>query len=878
VSRPAPRPCAIALVVAGATASLLLARPASAATVTLTADPLVAALGAAVTLAWTAANATACHAERGWSGERPTAGDEQVSPGDTTTYRLRCEGPAGTAMREVTVAVKGDDCEAVDTCQIESPTRTCLFPLALAADAVVRVAVRAHDTALDARWRIVTASGTAAASCGGLRAGEADCGPLPAGSYTLEVSAASGAGSATVHRQRLSACTATRVDCEQEVHDAIETAADADLFAFTADPGERVRVTVRELSGTLDAEWRLLTATGGRAGSCDTFRRSLAEDCGPLAAGAYRLHVRDEAGQRTGAYAVSLTRLSGARACDVVPIRCDQTRQADIHPGTDADLFRFSVDADEVVRVVVDERGGPLVAEWRLLTLDGTPAPACGAFTTARAADCGPLPSGEYHLHVKDDIVRGTGAYELSLYNLVRVCANCGNGILSVGEECDPPGPCCTAECTLVPAGTMCRPTAGPCDVAERCTGVTPACPADAFVPAGTLCRAAGGPCDEPEQCSGLAAACPPDAKRTTVCRPADGPCDLPERCDGRGDACPADRLAPAGTICRESADACDATERCPGGTVECPPDRRAPLRCGDGCLDVREQCGEPGATACAAGQTCAGCVCLACAAPTPVCEAPDAASGRVTVRLTTQPGAGPLAAWAGTLVWDPSALRLETIDAGTTAGLGEPACAIHRSGGTAVCSATGLTASLSPPAPVELARAHFTPLSSAEPHVRFTLHELRRAPTEDVLVCPTIGTCAILECGAAGHCDDGDACTEDECLDGRCRHAPLPGFVGADCQLGRLFGKLRCDGGPIGRPLHTLLTRRIAKARALLRRATGDTRPRRVDRLLARAERTLAAAERRALRSDELSPSCGAALGSLLRERRHLLAGLRTA
>jgi hypothetical protein len=48
--------------------------------------------------------------------------------------------------------------------------------------------------------------------------------------------------------------------------------------------------------------------------------------------------------------------------------------------------------------------------------------------------------------------------------------------------------------------------------VAESCTGVSAACPADAFEPSTLECRASTAACDPAELCTGTQAACPPDA------------------------------------------------------------------------------------------------------------------------------------------------------------------------------------------------------------------------------------------------------------------------------------------------------------------------------------------------------------------------------
>ncbi|MFO0761026.1 MAG: hypothetical protein U0359_31400 [Byssovorax sp.] len=42
-----------------------------------------------------------------------------------------------------------------------------------------------------------------------------------------------------------------------------------------------------------------------------------------------------------------------------------------------------------------------------------------------------------------------------------------------------------------VAAGTVCRASAGVCDVVESCDGASNNCPADGFLPASSVCRAA---------------------------------------------------------------------------------------------------------------------------------------------------------------------------------------------------------------------------------------------------------------------------------------------------------------------------------------------------------------------------------------------------
>jgi cysteine-rich repeat protein len=132
---------------------------------------------------------------------------------------------------------------------------------------------------------------------------------------------------------------------------------------------------------------------------------------------------------------------------------------------------------------------------------------------------------------VNDTCQAGTCAGE-------RIAPCCGNGIIESNEECDDrnavDGDCCSSRCRTEPAGAICRPAGGVCDVAEACDGETPECP--------------------------------PDSKKTEVCRPpVTSFCDVAETCDGVSDDCPADRLRDDGTPC-EDKDVCTIETTCEAG------------------------------------------------------------------------------------------------------------------------------------------------------------------------------------------------------------------------------------------------------------------------------------------------------------------------
>jgi len=232
---------------------------------------------------------------------------------------------------------------------------------------------------------------------------------------------------------------------------------------------------------------------------------------------------------------------------------------------------------------------------------------------------------------------------------------DCGDGILAPIEQCDEgaangtPGSCCSATCTLVPAGTTCRPSAGVCDLAEMCTGQDSDCPADGFESNATICRPSGGICDVAENCPGNGPDCPADGKVAagTTCRPSAGACDVAEACDGTNNACPADGFASNATVCRASGGVCDVAENCPGNGPNCPADGKVAAgttcRPSAGACDVAETC-DGMTNACPAdGLAAAGTQCRAsagscdvaesCTGASSVCPADGFAAAGVTCR-----------------------------------------------------------------------------------------------------------------------------------------------------------------------------------------------------------------------------------------------------
>jgi hypothetical protein len=157
-------------------------------------------------------------------------------------------------------------------------------------------------------------------------------------------------------------------------------------------------------------------------------------------------------------------------------------------------------------------------------------------------------------------------------------------GSCDVAEACTGTSTTCPANAFLS-SSTVCRTAAGECDLAETCTGSSASCPADAKKASGTACTDDGNVCTK-DQCDGTNVTCQhPAGNAETICRGSAGPCDVAEACTGSSAACPPDAFQPTSTICRIPQSQCDLAEFCTGSAASCPPDLKSPdgTACDDG-------------------------------------------------------------------------------------------------------------------------------------------------------------------------------------------------------------------------------------------------------------------------------------------------------
>ncbi|KAL2798389.1 Metallo-peptidase family M12-domain-containing protein [Aspergillus keveii] len=111
-------------------------------------------------------------------------------------------------------------------------------------------------------------------------------------------------------------------------------------------------------------------------------------------------------------------------------------------------------------------------------------------------------------------------------------CCNPSTCKFTTGSECDDANDSCCNSCKLAAAGTVCRPSTGECDLQETCSGNSSNCPSDSFKKDGDSCGTSG---------SGLACASGQCTSRDAQCESMMGSLagtNDTRACDGPWNSC----------------------------------------------------------------------------------------------------------------------------------------------------------------------------------------------------------------------------------------------------------------------------------------------------------------------------------------------------
>jgi hypothetical protein len=229
------------------------------------------------------------------------------------------------------------------------------------------------------------------------------------------------------------------------------------------------------------------------------------------------------------------------------PGRADFDLTGDWYVGVESSPVFFSTFTQTGTSLVTDIAGSgtidPVTGAFNLLL--PLPPPDCGASFGAQVDPTGETFTGIATLY---SFTGGCVCCPVQVVEFLGSRSPCGNGVVDAGEDCDDGNlgqsdACCSLGCSLLPAGSDCANDGNVC-TADTCD--------------------AGGICTHPAGNPG------------TICRPAAHVCDMADACDGMNTACPADAPQPDGTDCSDGL-FCNGPETtcqaggCQTGSPPCP-------------------------------------------------------------------------------------------------------------------------------------------------------------------------------------------------------------------------------------------------------------------------------------------------------------------
>jgi hypothetical protein len=217
--------------------------------------------------------------------------------------------------------------------------------------------------------------------------------------------------------------------CDVTLIRTIETMTETDAFTLPGTANETIYVVMTNEGGAsgFNPVWRLLLPGGAPHVGCGGFSTA-ARDCTLPSNGTYTLEVADSGQNATGTYGIQVQRLTDGRRCGD-SIACDVAKTKTIGGRADTDLYSFTSVALETVHISTVRQGGTtaFLPVWRLLLPDGTPAPACGAYSSADR-NCTLGMAGSYAIQVADSGHDTAGTYGLHVQHLTDA-RRCGGTI-----------------------------------------------------------------------------------------------------------------------------------------------------------------------------------------------------------------------------------------------------------------------------------------------------------------------------------------------------------------------------------------------------------------------------------------------------------------
>ena len=118
------------------------------------------------------------------------------------------------------------------------------------------------------------------------------------------------------------------------------------------------------------------------------------------------------------------------------------------------------------------------------------------------------------------------------------------------------------------------------------------------------------------------------------------------------------------------------------------------------------------------------------------------------------------------------------------------------------------------------------------------------------------------------------DACAPGTCVQHQCTQTTLPGFAGADCQLGRLLAADVCGDELVDKKLGKAIGKTVGNVRGILTKAAGASGKKQA-KLVRKAGKKLAALGKKAGKAKKTPATCRSTLTGLIASQRQLVLAL---